>query len=141
MSRAGRVAGEITEACPQGAAWGRQCDQVDPWQASTPTSCLTVHGALPVLLPPSFSHPNAQICKSVVACRVSPDQKRSIVHLVKNNEPACRALSIGKAEEREGVREGGREGGGEGQSEGKIWPPCFRSSFVIGCAYTDIAAE
>jgi len=31
----------------------------------------------------------------VVACRVSPDQKRSIVNLVKNNEPNCRALSIG----------------------------------------------
>jgi hypothetical protein len=93
------------------SAWGRQCDQVDPWQAYTPTSCLTVNGTLPFLLPPSFSHPNAQICKSVVACRVSPDQKRSIVHLVKNNEPACRALSIGKAEEREGGREGGRAGG------------------------------
>ncbi|KAM3567517.1 hypothetical protein VYU27_010341, partial [Nannochloropsis oceanica] len=36
-----------------------------------------------------------RICKSVVACRVSPDQKRSIVHLVKNNEVNCRAMSIG----------------------------------------------
>ena len=31
----------------------------------------------------------------MVACRVSPDQKRAIVHMVTAHDPQCRALSIG----------------------------------------------
>lgn len=34
-------------------------------------------------------------CQSVVCCRVSPDQKRSIVDLVKLNVPGVRTLAIG----------------------------------------------
>ena len=36
-----------------------------------------------------------EICKCVVACRVSPDQKRVIVELVKVNQPSATTLSIG----------------------------------------------
>ena len=34
-------------------------------------------------------------CRAVVACRVSPDQKRSMVKLVKQGVPGVRTLSIG----------------------------------------------
>ena len=37
----------------------------------------------------------SQLCKAVVACRVSPDQKRQMVHLVKTGVPGVRTLAIG----------------------------------------------
>jgi len=37
----------------------------------------------------------SQCCKAVVACRVSPDQKREMVNLVKTTVPGVRTLSIG----------------------------------------------
>lgn len=37
----------------------------------------------------------SQRCRAVVGCRVSPDQKREMVHLVKTGVPNVRTLSIG----------------------------------------------
>ena len=37
----------------------------------------------------------SQRCKAVVGCRVSPDQKREMVHLVKYGVPNVRTLAIG----------------------------------------------
>mmetsp|Transcript_31689 Transcript_31689/g.43471 ORF Transcript_31689/g.43471 Transcript_31689/m.43471 type:complete len:1213 (+) Transcript_31689:256-3894(+) len=37
----------------------------------------------------------SQLCKAVVACRVSPDQKRQMVHLVKTGVADVRTLAIG----------------------------------------------
>ncbi len=37
----------------------------------------------------------SQCCKAVVCCRVSPDQKREIVSLVKDNVPNVRSLAVG----------------------------------------------
>ena len=37
----------------------------------------------------------SQMCKAVVGCRVSPDQKREMVHLIKYGVPGVRTLSIG----------------------------------------------
>ena len=37
----------------------------------------------------------SQMCKAVVGCRVSPDQKREMVHLIKFGVPGVRTLSIG----------------------------------------------
>ena len=34
-------------------------------------------------------------CKAVVGCRVSPSQKKEMVHLIKSNIPNVRTLSIG----------------------------------------------
>lgn len=42
-----------------------------------------------------------KICKAVIACRVSPDQKRSIVEMVVSNDPHVRALSIGTTTDRQ----------------------------------------
>lgn len=42
-----------------------------------------------------------QTCHSVIGCRLSPDQKRALVSLVRENVPGARSLSIG---EREGAR-------------------------------------
>ena len=37
----------------------------------------------------------SQTCQAVVCCRVSPDQKREIVDLVKDNVPGVRTLAVG----------------------------------------------
>lgn len=37
----------------------------------------------------------SQCCRAVVGCRVSPDQKREMVNLVKTGVPGVRTLSIG----------------------------------------------
>jgi P-type E1-E2 ATPase len=37
----------------------------------------------------------SQYCKAVVACRVSPDQKREMVRLIKHGVPGVRTLAIG----------------------------------------------
>ena len=37
----------------------------------------------------------SQRCKAVVGCRVSPDQKREMVNLIKVGVPGVRTLSIG----------------------------------------------
>jgi phospholipid-translocating P-type ATPase (flippase) len=37
----------------------------------------------------------SQVCNAVVGCRVSPDQKRSMVNLIKVGAPGVRTLSIG----------------------------------------------
>ena len=36
-----------------------------------------------------------QCCQSVVCCRVSPDQKREIVSMIKDNVPGVRTLAVG----------------------------------------------
>ena len=37
----------------------------------------------------------SQRCKAVVGCRVSPDQKREMVNLIKLGVPGVRTLSVG----------------------------------------------
>lgn len=37
----------------------------------------------------------SQLCRAVVGCRVSPDQKREMVHMVKTEVPGVRTLAIG----------------------------------------------
>ena len=37
----------------------------------------------------------SQCCRAVVACRVSPDQKRQMVNMVKTGIPGVRTLAIG----------------------------------------------
>jgi phospholipid-translocating ATPase len=37
----------------------------------------------------------SQQCKAVVCCRVSPDQKREIVDMIKNGVPGVRTLAVG----------------------------------------------
>ena len=37
----------------------------------------------------------SQTCKAVVCCRVSPDQKREVVDMIKNGVPGVRTLAIG----------------------------------------------
>lgn len=37
----------------------------------------------------------SQSCKAVVCCRVSPDQKREIVHMIKKGVKGVRTLAVG----------------------------------------------
>ncbi|CAN0032027.1 unnamed protein product, partial [Hapterophycus canaliculatus] len=37
----------------------------------------------------------ASVCQAFVGCRMSPDQKRQLVHLIKDNNPDARTLAVG----------------------------------------------
>lgn len=54
---------------------------------------------------PALTHPScpslrvnkkfASVCQAFVGCRMSPDQKRQLVHLIKDNNPGARTLAVG----------------------------------------------
>lgn len=78
-----------------------------PSVPSKPRPCLILRTPPPSLLllrlPASVvSHlPNfcfskfAGVCQAFVGCRMSPDQKRQLVHLIKDNNPDARTLAVG----------------------------------------------
>lgn len=50
---------------------------------------------LPVFCPHGLLEQFSEVCQAVVGCRMSPDQKRQLVHLIKDNNPGARTLAVG----------------------------------------------
>lgn len=65
-------------------------------ESSVPTHVFHRFFFLSSLLVGVLSCVLGQTCHSVIGCRLSPDQKRALVALVRENVPGTRTLSIGK---------------------------------------------